>query len=613
MKTRIANNFVHDVYYIRSIDGLLIKLGSLISDINKSIYPLNDVTTKQLLRRILLTEKVLKALSPFSDHIHDIRLMIEIDPRHCSLRDYVDEIMEAMNEAKKHRAFKVERTIELIRPPLREIEMSEKAEHEEVRASAPVRLYYKKAGGRKVALKPVAVGITVILVAILAWAILFSDYDSDGLTNYEELWYGANPLSDDTDGDGLSDVDEVRIYGVSPRIPLATKLVFQETTLKLQEDCLVVEHIGCWLPYLWIEIGEERLHLTYFIAENSIVAEYVFVNSSFFMAEYPLRAVLSTSNINGYLGSLIIKAPDVAAKCKIVYLRDRSLMGFEGYEKVSLEVISPFRESLHEALLKYVNKTSLQFLRERLLGGRASWNLAELSWHVLAWLDNNVVYDYSKALLNKLTKIYDPITFYNKKSGICSDYALFTVAALLAGRLPQAYVLIINTSEGEHAAAGVEIDGKLFILDQHLPPYEWADYVEYVFQPIGEAMQVIKVWLDLNGEPAIEAWTVNPMAFTSLKADSYPLDRVSQGLIEETLMKVCRETNTILKPQLNWRLQVTWQIFEWSPLKAYHPIFHSQFVEFLAKVTIRDLGKYFNQARYAWYKIEGISLILYFE
>jgi hypothetical protein len=43
------------------------------------------------------------------------------------------------------------------------------------------------------------------------------DSDFDGLSDYEEIYiYGTDPFNPDTDGDGLRDGDEVHIYGTSP-------------------------------------------------------------------------------------------------------------------------------------------------------------------------------------------------------------------------------------------------------------------------------------------------------------------------------------------------------------------------------------------------------------
>jgi hypothetical protein len=45
------------------------------------------------------------------------------------------------------------------------------------------------------------------------------DPDEDGLTNLEEYQAGTDPTNPDTDGDGLSDGDEVNIYGTDPTNP----------------------------------------------------------------------------------------------------------------------------------------------------------------------------------------------------------------------------------------------------------------------------------------------------------------------------------------------------------------------------------------------------------
>ena len=47
-------------------------------------------------------------------------------------------------------------------------------------------------------------------------AVAFEDPDQDGLTNLEEYQNGTDPHNPDTDGDGLSDGDEVHVYHTNP-------------------------------------------------------------------------------------------------------------------------------------------------------------------------------------------------------------------------------------------------------------------------------------------------------------------------------------------------------------------------------------------------------------
>ena len=44
------------------------------------------------------------------------------------------------------------------------------------------------------------------------------DHDGDGLTNIEEIQLGINPIIADSDNDGLSDFDEVRVYHTNPML-----------------------------------------------------------------------------------------------------------------------------------------------------------------------------------------------------------------------------------------------------------------------------------------------------------------------------------------------------------------------------------------------------------
>ncbi|MFH1356390.1 MAG: S8 family serine peptidase, partial [bacterium] len=54
------------------------------------------------------------------------------------------------------------------------------------------------------------------LASAIPQLLLDFDADSDGLTDYEEGLLGTDPNNPDTDGDGLSDGDEVNTYGTNP-------------------------------------------------------------------------------------------------------------------------------------------------------------------------------------------------------------------------------------------------------------------------------------------------------------------------------------------------------------------------------------------------------------
>jgi len=59
--------------------------------------------------------------------------------------------------------------------------------------------------------------IIAIIIGIVAYGIyMVADWDGDGIPNYLEAIYGTDPYKKDTDGDGISDYDEINIYKTDP-------------------------------------------------------------------------------------------------------------------------------------------------------------------------------------------------------------------------------------------------------------------------------------------------------------------------------------------------------------------------------------------------------------
>ena len=55
------------------------------------------------------------------------------------------------------------------------------------------------------------------LITLSDQELMERDSDGDGLSDYDEIYvYGTDPLNPDTDGDGLSDYDEIFVYGTDP-------------------------------------------------------------------------------------------------------------------------------------------------------------------------------------------------------------------------------------------------------------------------------------------------------------------------------------------------------------------------------------------------------------
>jgi len=239
-----------------------------------------------------------------------------------------------------------------------------------------------------------------------------------------------------------------------------------------------------------------------------------------------------------------------------------------------------------EAVVKYVNTSSIQYVSSLLYGDSQPRDLGNASWRLLQWLEENTSYDYVKADSN-YSYIYDPITFANIRKGICTDYALFTATALI-NLSSSVYILVFNTTKVGHATAGIVIGGGFFILDQGLPPIELEDYFSSLESIIGGVLVgdvfLHEVWIENNTVKLL-------MIRTSLEdllrkyPDTNTLDDVTPGFINE-LINVLRE-----RYRYNPGARPTGCLeFNWGGFKYYSDIFAHEYAVYVADRLTGTLG-----------------------
>jgi len=181
---------------------------------------------------------------------------------------------------------------------------------------------------------------------------------------------------------------------------------------------------------------------------------------------------------------------------------------------------------------------------------------------------------------------------------------VFLAATLISAGVEPVYILSLNTIDGRHAAAAVEISGTLFVLDQHLPPVEWDDYLEYVFSVLSP-VYVYRITYDPEEGPTVEFYKLDTLRY----ADTYPSDAVPSNLAQD----VCRKLASILEASCTpacssmYSRSMRWS---WEVLKLYSPAFHEQWVDYIAEM----LAQYFKQKPSCiWIEVNDPStLIIYY-
>lgn len=162
------------------------------------------------------------------------------------------------------------------------------------------------------------------------------DYDSDGLTNEEELQYGTSMRNSDTDNDGLSDYDEVKIYNSDP-----TKYSTSEDSIS---DYIKVERkLDINKKYTEDEIKPEEVKVSYNIQliPEDINSQY-YGGLEQFSNDQTVQSTYSVFNLLNFRGTVEYDTRDTES---ILLLREGTEYSeFENYKNEDGKLIITITE-----------------------------------------------------------------------------------------------------------------------------------------------------------------------------------------------------------------------------------------------------------------------------
>ena len=608
----VIEKFVAGVKTCRSIDCVLANLSAAFFEIKDFAEDFPKMTEEELVRKFLSDSDVWRFLAGLTNSIDAVKAKIRNDVRLKNLRPYTSLIIDTIKIASEESPPKYTyRDYE--RPPLWRIEYDEKA--------APIGMGYgRKKGIGEASMKSRRkgrsikrwLGVFAIILVILAviFGVMYSAFPS--YFHYPE--YNEGSSTSTTLAHGTSQSTTIIIWSstTSSTSQQYRKYVDLGTIkMHVNNTYLVIEQY--WndkprdhYPYFVIEEDGYYFYLVPFQINSSgsyIIASYVFVNKTYTKALFPVNEIVKKLSITG-VSNFEIDLYDINKVCNLHVDWSSKSISFQGCEDVFFTPSegNETGNTFYDVIFDSFNETTFRYLLSLVYNGTPPGDVEDAAWKALEWVDDNIKYNFSKASLSSF-KIYDPITFAKARSGVCSDYAVFLAATLLSANVEPTYILELNTQKGPHATAAVEINNTLFALDQHLPPVEWSDYPEYVFNVTGY-VYVYKISYDSRSGPTVEFYRL-----TKNYTDTYPSDAVSSKFAED----VCKKLGTILGTSCTHTCMSTysgqWE-WSWDIFKLYSPTFHKQWVDYIAKELAQNFR---HHPSCIWIKVKNsTSIVLYY-
>jgi len=109
---RYVRMLAQSLTYVRSIDGFLVKLGSIAYEIESACKSVS-CDPHEVFREMLFSDQLIEMLKPFSCYKDEVASVITSDPRHKVLRSYLDLIVARLEKLECIQ----EKAIETLTPP----------------------------------------------------------------------------------------------------------------------------------------------------------------------------------------------------------------------------------------------------------------------------------------------------------------------------------------------------------------------------------------------------------------------------------------------------------------------------------------------------------------
>jgi predicted transglutaminase-like protease len=473
---------------------------------------------------------------------------------------------------------------------------------------------YRRSKKRKKSTKYVAVTAFVIfLLAVMYEGYLFRETIFPSLR--PSLQGGLNQTG--TLQQTLTTLTNTQTSTTSPSYktisPTTTRYAtsIDSTGFRLTQNAthLIIEDYGSELvPFYSITLkdGTRLFQLVPYETRNAVIAEYAYISRGYAKEIYNLKEIFERLP-QEYTSTFKLEIFTHNKIYDFIADRESQRILFSGYSDVLYLSSSSASNTVYDVVFRSFNETTFYRINKLVFDKYSERPLLFKVWHLVEWVDSNTVYDYTKKeSANRY--IYDPVTFVERKSGVCSDYAIFYASALLALGSKDSYVLTFDTITGEgHAVAALEYNGVLLILEQHLPIMEFEDYVQYDEDIVNTSIPFYSYRIvNSGGEFAIEFFKPDLRKYE----DSTPLDGITDRFakdVEESLSCKLKASITDKVLPYSWK-------WSWSVLRFYATLLHDQWVECVSNILAKEFIDARISPRYISIdEIDSTTLLIRFE